>query len=70
MGWKRYTTTHDRIMGEVTDKVVRHTPCDLITVKLMGDRPIQRILITTAGGPHATLRLNMLEFYMIQKDTS
>ncbi len=55
MGWKGYTTTRDRIMGEVTDKVVRHTPCDLITVKLMGDRPIQRILITTAGGPHATL---------------
>jgi amino acid transporter/nucleotide-binding universal stress UspA family protein len=55
MGWKGYTTTHDRIMGEVTDKVVRHAPCDLITVKLMGDRPIRRILITTAGGPHATL---------------
>ena len=55
MGWKGYTTTRDRIMGEVTDKVVRHTPCDLITVKLMGDRPIRRILITTAGGPHATL---------------
>jgi amino acid transporter/nucleotide-binding universal stress UspA family protein len=55
MGWKGYTTTRDRIMGEVTDKVVRHAPCDLITIKLMGDRPIRRILITTAGGPHATL---------------
>jgi nucleotide-binding universal stress UspA family protein len=55
MGWKGFTTTRDRIMGEVTDKVVRYTPCDLIAVKLMGDRPIRRILITTAGGPHATL---------------
>jgi len=55
MGWKGFTTTRDRIMGEVTDKIVRYTPCDLITVKLMGDRPIRRILITTAGGPHATL---------------
>jgi len=55
MGWKGYTTTRDRIMGEVTDKVVRHAPCDLVTVKLMGDRPIRRILMTTAGGPHATL---------------
>ncbi len=55
MGWKGYTTTRDRIMGEVTDKVVRHAPCDLIAVKLMGDRPARRILITTAGGPHATL---------------
>ncbi|MFH2011234.1 MAG: amino acid permease [Pseudomonadota bacterium] len=55
MGWKGHTTTRDRIMGEVTDKVVRHAPCDLITVKLMGDLPVRRILMTTAGGPHATL---------------
>jgi nucleotide-binding universal stress UspA family protein len=55
MGWKGYTSTRDRIMGEVTDKVVRQAPCDLITVKLMGDRPVERILIPTAGGPHASL---------------
>jgi APA family basic amino acid/polyamine antiporter len=34
---------------------VRYAPCDLITVKLMGDLPMRRILMTTAGGPHATL---------------
>ena len=63
MGWKGYTTTRDRIMGEVTDKVVRLAPCDLITVKLMGDRPIRRILITTAGGPHATLAAEYVGIY-------
>ena len=63
MGWKGHTTTRDRIMGEVTDKVVRYTPCDLITVKLMGDRPIRRILITTAGGPHATLAAEYVGIY-------
>ncbi|MGW8187665.1 MAG: amino acid permease, partial [Desulfobacterales bacterium] len=63
MGWKGFTTTRDRIMGEVTDKVVRHVPCDLITVKLMGDRPIRRILITTAGGPHATLAAEYAGIY-------
>ena len=55
MGWKGYTTKRDRIMGEVTDKVVRHAPCDLITVKLQGDVSIDRLLIPTAGGPHASL---------------
>ncbi len=55
MGWKGYATTRDRIFGEVTDKVVRLTPCDLITIKLTGDRPLKRILIPTAGGPHASL---------------
>ncbi|MDF1591916.1 MAG: amino acid permease [Desulfobacterales bacterium] len=63
MGWKGYTTTRDRIMGEVTDKVVRHAPCDIITVKLMGDRPIKRILITSAGGPHATLAAEYVGIY-------
>lgn len=63
MGWKGYTTTGDRIMGEVTDKVVRHAPCDLITVKLMGDRPVRHILITTAGGPHATLAAEYVGIY-------
>lgn len=55
MGWKGHTTTRDRIFGEVTDKVVRHAPCDLITIKLMGDTQVQDILIPTAGGPHANL---------------
>jgi len=63
MGWKGYTTTRDRIMGEVTDKVVRHAPCDLITVKLMGDRPVRSVLITTAGGPHATLAAEYVGIY-------
>ena len=63
MGWKGFTTTRDRIMGEVSDKVVRLAPCDLITVKLLGDRPIRRILITTAGGPHASLAAEYVGIY-------
>jgi nucleotide-binding universal stress UspA family protein len=55
MGWKGFTSTRDRIMGEVTDQVVRHAPCDLITVKFAGVKPIKRIIIPTAGGPHASL---------------
>jgi amino acid transporter/nucleotide-binding universal stress UspA family protein len=63
MGWKGFTTTGDRIMGEVTDKVVRHAPCDLITVKLMGDQPIRRILITATGGPNETLAAEYVGIY-------
>jgi len=55
MGWKGFTSTRDRIMGEVTDQVVRHAPCDLITVKLVDDKPIERIMLPTARGPHAML---------------
>jgi len=63
MGWKGFTTTRDRIMGEVTDKVIRYAPCDLITVKLMGDRPVRRMLLATGGSPHATLAAEYAEIY-------
>ena len=63
MGWKGYTSTSDRILGEVTDRVVRLVPCDLIFVKLLGDRPIERILISTGGGPHATLAAEYVGIY-------
>jgi nucleotide-binding universal stress UspA family protein len=43
------------MFGEVTDQVVRHAPCDLITVKLTGVTEFRRILMPTAGGPHARL---------------
>jgi len=55
MGWKGFTTTRDRILGEVADKVGRLAPCDLIIVKLFGEQPSNRILIPTSGGPHASL---------------
>jgi amino acid transporter/nucleotide-binding universal stress UspA family protein len=63
MGWKGYTTTRDRIFGEVTDKTVRLVPCDLITVKLNAAPSIKRILIPTAGGPHATLAAEFVALY-------
>jgi amino acid transporter/nucleotide-binding universal stress UspA family protein len=63
MGWKGYTSTRDRVLGEVADRVVRLVPCDLIFVKLLGDRPIGRILVSTAGGPHATLAAEYVGIY-------
>jgi nucleotide-binding universal stress UspA family protein len=63
MGWKGFTTTRDRIFGEVTDKVVHLAPCDLITVKLLNSHPIRKILIPTAGGPHATLAADLVSSY-------
>lgn len=55
MGWKGYTSTRDRIFGEVTDQVVKRAPCDLVTVKLTGPATFGSVLMPTAGGPHATL---------------
>ncbi len=63
MGWKGYTSTRDRIFGEVTDKVVRYAPCDLIVVKLTNDHPVKKVLFPTAGGPHAMLAAEYLNYY-------
>jgi nucleotide-binding universal stress UspA family protein len=63
MGWKGHTSTRDRVLGDVTDRVVRLVPCDLIFVKLLGDRPIGNILMPTAGGPHATLAAEYVGIY-------
>jgi nucleotide-binding universal stress UspA family protein len=63
MGWKGYTSTRDRIFGEVADQVVKHAPCDLITVKLSGATPLDSILMPTAGGPHASLAAEYVGYF-------
>jgi nucleotide-binding universal stress UspA family protein len=60
MGWKGWTSKRDRIFGEVTDRVVRHAPCDLITVKLSGPLELNSVLVPTAGGPHAMLAAELI----------
>jgi nucleotide-binding universal stress UspA family protein len=59
MGWKGYTDTRDRILGEVADQVIRHAPCDLLVLKIEGEE-FRRCLFPTAGGPHARLAADLL----------
>ncbi|MFO8074398.1 MAG: universal stress protein [Polyangia bacterium] len=54
MGWKGFTTTRDRIFGELIDYTIRHCPCDLALAKVILG-PTRRILLATSGGPNATL---------------
>ncbi len=60
MGWKGYTDTRDRIMGEVADDVIRHAPCDLALLKVGRPGRPRRCLFPTAGGMHARLAAEML----------
>lgn len=53
IGWKGFTTTTGRILGDVTDGVVRQAPCDIMLAKPVGRELPKRILLPTAGGPHA-----------------
>ncbi len=60
MGWKGWTSTRDRIFGEVTDQVLKYAPCDIVTLKLTGSRRFDRIVMPTAGGPHASLAAELV----------
>ena len=53
LGWKGSTSSQQRILGNITDTIVRHAQTDIILVKLVHDGPIKRILLPTAGGEHA-----------------
>lgn len=53
MGWKGFTTTSERILGEVADSVVSNAPTDLMLVKLVAGYRLDKWLLPTAGGKHA-----------------
>lgn len=53
MGWRGEPTTQTYDLGPVIDMVVTQAPCDVAVLR--GEIPgqLERILIPTAGGPHA-----------------
>jgi CIC family chloride channel protein len=53
IGWKGYTSTAKKILGEVVDAVVQHAQADLLLVKQTTHEPLRRFLLPTAGGEHA-----------------
>jgi amino acid transporter/nucleotide-binding universal stress UspA family protein len=53
LGWKGYTSTARKILGEVVDTVVNHARTDIMLVKHVGDEPLRHFLMPTAGGEHA-----------------
>ncbi len=53
LGWKGYTSTARRILGEITDTVVTHARADIVVMKRVGTDKVRRFLLPTAGGEHA-----------------
>jgi amino acid transporter/nucleotide-binding universal stress UspA family protein len=60
MGWKGYTKTRNRIFGEITDKVIRFAPCDLMMLKIGESHKIKNCFLPTSGGPNAILASTIL----------
>lgn len=53
LGWKGRTSTARRVLGDVTDDIVRHAQSDVMLVKLVGPGLPRRVLLPSAGGVHA-----------------
>lgn len=61
IGWKGFTTTRERIFGEIIDRVVNRVRTDTVVVKLQEQHSFDRILLPTTGGPHSEYAAELLE---------
>jgi len=59
LGWPGYTESKDKAFGRVIDYVSRNPPCDLAVVRFRKREELRRILVPTAGGPNASLALEL-----------
>ena len=53
LGWKGFSSTKDKIMGETVDDVVTHARADVMLVKPSQSESFEKYLIPTVGSEHA-----------------
>ena len=53
MGWQEPTHKRGTSLGAIADAILRDAPCQVMVVRGTPSQPIQKILVPTAGGPHA-----------------
>ena len=59
LSWPGFTETPEAAFGSVIDLVSANPPCDLAVVRFRKKVPLRRILVATAGGPHAELGIEI-----------
>lgn len=61
LGWPGYTHATDVAFGRVIDLLGVSPPCDLAVVRFRERERPERILVSTIGGPHAPLALELAQ---------
>ncbi len=61
LGWPGYTYATDVAYGRVIDLLSTNPPCDLAVIRFRERELPERILISTIGGPHAPLALELAD---------
>ena len=59
LGWPGYTYASDVAYGRVIDLLSSTPPCDLAVIRFREREMPERILVSTIGGPHAPLALEL-----------
>jgi amino acid transporter/nucleotide-binding universal stress UspA family protein len=59
LSWLGTTSSEGRAFGSVIDAVSKNPPCDLAMIRFRERKELQRILVPTAGGPNASLALEL-----------
>lgn len=55
LGWRGYTRSAGASMGPIIDAVIGDAPCEVVVAKGEDWRQAGKILVPTAGGPHAPI---------------
>jgi uncharacterized hydrophobic protein (TIGR00271 family) len=53
LGWERPTRPRGASLGQIADAVLQDAPCDVLVIHGEHTERIRKILVPTAGGPHA-----------------
>jgi len=53
LGWKGYASSTERVLGRISDTVVTRARANIAVMRRVGDKPVRRLLLPTAGGEHA-----------------
>jgi amino acid transporter/nucleotide-binding universal stress UspA family protein len=61
LGWPGYTYATDVAYGRVIDLLGTNPPCDMAVIRFREREPPERILVSTIGGPHAPLALELAD---------
>jgi uncharacterized hydrophobic protein (TIGR00271 family) len=64
LGWEGPTRSRGASLGRIADAVLRDAPCDVLVVRGEHAEHMKRILVPTAGGPHAQAAAQLASLLM------
>ncbi|MDH3650330.1 MAG: amino acid permease [Saprospiraceae bacterium] len=53
LGWKGYSSSRDKVLGEVTDTIVTYARCNIMLAKIKDEIDFDKVLLATTETPHA-----------------